>query len=208
MTRTLCLEVTNMQNRDTSFPYWPYSESTAIGSHIHHQGLFFTSKALVKILRNQISQKWGNPIPCNGGGWVNIDHILSREGAFPQDRYKKSDKFQIIAECIRSEDRKARKPRLQILAAKFDQEIHMETMTGLIAAGWSKNDIDWVRREHGGWWQPWCIRASSGHSDFGFAPAELCNSPEHVRSLGRSISRDKAISPGRHHFERYRSWRQ
>ena len=29
----------------------------------------------------------------------------------------------------------------------------METMTGLIAAGWSKNDINWVRREHGGWWQ-------------------------------------------------------
>ena len=28
----------------------------------------------------------------------------------------------------------------------------------------------------GNMWQPWCIRASSGHSDFGFArPAELCN---------------------------------
>ena len=68
---------------------------------------------------------------------------------------------QIIAECIRSEDRRARKPRLQILAAKF-----------YIAAGWTKNDIDWVRREHGGWWQPWCIRASSGR----FArPAKLGN---------------------------------
>ena len=120
-------------------------------------------------------QKWGNPIPCNGGGWVNIDHILSREDAFPQDRYKKNDRFQIIAKCIRSEDRKAPKPRLQIFAAKFDQEIDMETMTSLKAAGWSKNDIDWVRREHGGWWQPWCMRAS-GHSVFGFArPAELCN---------------------------------
>ena len=107
---------------------------------------------------------------------MNIDHILSREGTFPQDRYKKSDNFQIIAVCIRSEDRKARKPRLQILAAKFDQEIDMETMTGLIAAGWSKNDIAGVRRKHGIWWQRWCIRASSGHSDFGFArPAELCN---------------------------------
>ena len=49
-------------------------------------------------------------------------------------------------------------------------------MEGLIAAGWTKKDIDWIRHEHGGWWQPWCIRASSGHSDFGFArPAELCN---------------------------------
>ena len=49
-------------------------------------------------------------------------------------------------------------------------------MTGLIAAGWTKDNIDWIRREHGGWWQPCCIRASSGHSDFGFArPAELCN---------------------------------
>ena len=82
----------------------------------------------------------------------------------------------MVAECIRSEDRKARKPRLQILAAKFDQEIDMETMPGLIAAGWAENDIDWIRREHGGWWQPWCIRASSGHSDFGFArPAQPCN---------------------------------
>ena len=154
----------------------PYHEYTAFGSNIHHQGLYFTSKALVKILRHQIGQKWGNSIPCNGGGWVNIEHILSRESAFPQDRCKKSDKFQTVAECIRSEDRKARKPRLQILAAKFDQDIDMETMAGLIAAGWAKNDIDWICREHGGWWQPWCIRASSGHSDLGFArPAELCN---------------------------------
>ena len=82
----------------------------------------------------------------------------------------------MITDCIRSEDRKARKPRLQTLAAKFDQVIDMETMEGLIAAGWSKNGVDWIRREHGGWWQPWCIRASSGHSDFGLArPAELCN---------------------------------
>ena len=79
----------------------------------------------------------------------------------------------MIAECIRSEDRRARKPRLQILAAKFDQEIDAETIEGLIAAGWTKKDIDWIRRKHGG---PCCIRASSGHSDFGFArAAELCN---------------------------------
>ena len=130
----------------------------------------------MKILRHQTGQKWGNSIPCNGGGWVGIDHIPNRKSVFLQDRYKKSDRFQMIAECIRSEDRRARKPRLQILAAKFDQEIDMETMAGLIAAGRTKKDIDWIRREHGGWWQPWCIRASSGHSDFGFArPAELCN---------------------------------
>ena len=160
-----------MQNRDTSFPYQPYNEYTAFGSNIHHQDLFFTSKALVKILRHQVGQKWGNSIPCNGGGWVDIDHILNRESAFPQDRYKKSDRFQMIAESIRSEDRRARKPRLQILAAKFDQEIDMDR-----SHSWTKKDIDWIRREHGGWWQPWCIRASSGHSDFGFArPAELCN---------------------------------
>ena len=63
-----------------------------------------------------------------------------------------------------------------MLAARFDQEIDIESMTGLIAAGWTKDNIDWICREHGGWWQPWRIRASSGHSDFGFArPAELCN---------------------------------
>ena len=40
---------------------------------------------------------------------MNIDHILEREDASPQNRYKKSDRFQIIAECVRSEDRRARK---------------------------------------------------------------------------------------------------
>ena len=115
-------------------------------------------------------------MPCNGGGWVDIDHVLSREDMFPQDRCDKSGRFQIIAECIRSDDRRARKPRRQILAARFDQEIDNDSMTGLIEAGWAKDNIDWVRREHGGWWQPWFFRASPGHSDFGFArPAELCN---------------------------------
>ena len=172
----LHLEVMNMQNRNTSFPYWPYKDYTAFGSYMHHSNLFHTSKALVRILRHQIGQKRGNPIPCNGGGWVDIDDILCREDAFPQDRSRKSDIFQFIAECIRSQDRKARKPRLQILAARFDQVIDDESMAGLIAAGWTKNNIDWIRRERGGWWQPWCIRASSGHSDFGFArPDELCN---------------------------------
>ena len=174
--KKLHLEVMNMQNRDTSFPYRPYNEYTAFGPNIHHQDLYFTSKALVKILRHQIGQKWGNSIPCNGGGWVDIDHVLNRDSAYPQERCKQSDRFQMIAECIRLEDRRARKPRLQILAAKFDQEIDADTMEGLMAAGRTKKDIDWIRREHGGWWQPWCIRASSGHSDFGFArPAELCN---------------------------------
>ena len=75
------LEVINMQNRDTSFPYWSCKDYTAFGSNIHHIDLSYTSKALVKILRHQIGQKRGNPIPCNSGGWVNIHHILSREDA-------------------------------------------------------------------------------------------------------------------------------
>ena len=41
--------VMNMQNRDTSFPYWPYKDYTAFGSNIHHSNLFYTSEALVKI---------------------------------------------------------------------------------------------------------------------------------------------------------------
>ena len=64
--RGVHLEVMNMQNRDTCFPYWPYSEYTAFGSRIHHGDLFYTSKALVKILRHQIGQKWGNPMVEDG----------------------------------------------------------------------------------------------------------------------------------------------
>ena len=70
-----------------------------------------------------------------------------REDVFPHNRYKKSDRFQIIAKCIRSEDRRARKPRLQILAARLDQEIDIDLITGLIAAGWTKGNIDWIRHE-------------------------------------------------------------
>ena len=110
------LEVMNVQSQDTSFPYWPYKGYTAFGSNIHHSDLFHTSKALVKILRRKIGAKRGNPIPCNGGGWVNIDHILDREDVFPQNRYNKSDRFQIIAECIRSEDRRAWIPRLELIS--------------------------------------------------------------------------------------------
>ena len=112
---------------------------------------------LVKILRRQIRAKRGNSIPCNGGGWVNIDYIPDREDVFSQYRCRKGDRLQIIAECVRSEDRKARKPRLQILAARFDQEIDIGSIKVLIAAGWTKESIDWIRREHNGWWQPWCI---------------------------------------------------
>ena len=151
------LEVMSMQNRDTSFPYWPYNEYTAFGSTNSHGDMFHTPKALVRTLRHQIGAKRGNAIPCNGGGWVNIDHILDREDVFPQYRYKKSDIFQIIAECVRSEDQRARKPRLQILSARFDQEIDIGSIQSLIAAGWAKESIDWIRREHNGWWQPWCI---------------------------------------------------
>ena len=97
---------------------------------------------------------------------MNIDHILSREDAFAQDRYRKSDKFQIIAECIRSEDRRARKPRLQIVAARFDQEIDIESMSGLIAAG-GQHRLGSSRARR--------TVATMVHSS-GFArPAELCN---------------------------------
>ena len=87
-----------------------------------------TSKALVKILRHQIGAKRGNSIPCNGGGWVNIGHILDCEDVFPQYRYRKGDRFQIIAECIRSEDRKARKPRLQTSPANNGKRLPRHAM--------------------------------------------------------------------------------
>ena len=124
-----------------------HKDYTAFGSNIHRSDLFYTSKALVKI---QIGQKRGNPLPCNGGGWVNIDHILSREDAFPQDRCRSNDKFQITAERVRSEDRRARKPRLQ-------------------THGWTMDSS-----------RAWRMVATIVHSSivgtFGFwFPAELCN---------------------------------
>ena len=104
----LHLEVMSMQNRDTSFPYLPYNEYTAFGYNIHHSNW----------------PKVGEPYSLE---WRRMGEH--------RHRYKKSDKFQMIAECIRSEDRRhTRKPRLQVVAAKFDQEIDMETMAGLIAA--------------------------------------------------------------------------
>ena len=128
-------EGTTLGSHEHAEPRHKFSPSAVQRVHsvwVQHVPPRHIPHVIVKILRHQIGQKWGNSIPCNGGGWVDIDHILSRESAFPQDRYKKSGRFQMIAECIRSEDRKARKPRLQILAAKFDQVIDIETMEGLI----------------------------------------------------------------------------
>ena len=39
------LEVMNMQNRDTSFSYWPYKDYTAFGSSIHHSDLILYIKS-------------------------------------------------------------------------------------------------------------------------------------------------------------------
>ena len=135
---------------------------------ISHGDLFQTSKALVKILRHQTGAKRGNHIPCNGGGWVNIDRILDREDvrvpAASVQKGRQIPNHRRVHQVRRSESTEAEtaNPRCEIRPRD--------------AAGWTKENIDWIRRERNGWWQPWCVRASSGHSDFGFArPAKLCN---------------------------------
>ena len=63
-------------------------------SAVQCQDLYFTSKALVKVLRHQIGQKWGNSIPCNGGGWVDMDHVLNRvpAGTVQEERQIPNDR--------------------------------------------------------------------------------------------------------------------
>ena len=74
------LEVRNMPNRDTSFPYWPYNEYMAFGSIVNPSDLFQTSKVLVKILRRQIGQRGGT---LSLQGWRMGEH---RPHAGPRGR--------------------------------------------------------------------------------------------------------------------------
>ena len=92
------LEVMNMQSRDTSFPYWPYKSLHGIWIPHPPGRLIPRIKSAGEGPTPPNRPNEQNPIPCNGGGWVNIDRILDREDAFPQNRYKKSDRFQIIAD--------------------------------------------------------------------------------------------------------------
>lgn len=104
---------------------------------------------------------------------MNIEEILRRNDIFPKDWC--NDKWFIaIIDVIRRHERSGRKPRFQILAARFDQEIDHADTRKIIESGWSQGGVN--RVHHNGWWQPWRVRATSGRSEFKFArPAELWN---------------------------------
>ena len=161
----LHLEVMSMQNRDTSFPYRLQHSPPRLVPHVkstREEDPLTSNRTKVGELYSLQWRRMGGHRPHpESRERVPAAGSVQEEGQIPNDRR--------VHQIGGSESTKAE-------TAKFDQEIDTETMEGLIAAGWSKSDIDWIRREHGGWWQPWCIRASSGHSDFGLArPAELCN---------------------------------
>ena len=175
-------------SRDTSFPYWLYSEYTAFGSNISHIDLF-------QILRHQIGAKLYSLQWWRMGEHRPHPGPRGRVPAVPVQKGRQIPNHRRVHQVRRSE---ARKPRLQILASRFDQEIDIGSRTGLIAAGWTKE------RSRAQRMVATMVRSSIVRT-FELRIRSSCCAlqnfvPEHVRSLGRSIPRDKAISPGRHHF--------
>ena len=77
-----------------------------------------------------------------------------------------------IMEVIKWQESGHKKSRFQILAARFPSIMNPNDARAarqeLAYMGVDQDEIDAVFGRRDGWYRPWCIRATTGHSDFGF----------------------------------------
>ena len=100
------------------------------------------SHDLCRVLRHKISSCRGSAFRCDEGGWVDIDAVI--------------------------DDKKS---RFQVLAARFPSIMNPNDRAAreeMTKAGLDRDDIDRMFNRCEGWYRPWCIRVTTGHSDFGF----------------------------------------
>ena len=75
-------------------------------------------------------------------------------------------------EVIKWQESGHRKSRFQVLAARFPSIMNPNDMKAakeeLSYLGLDRNNIERVFNRCDGWFRPWCIRVTTGHSDFGF----------------------------------------
>ena len=84
----------------------------------------------------------------------------------------RAKRYMGIMEVIKWQESGHKKSRFQVLAVRFpsimnpnDTRAAREEMTN---AGVDRDDIDRMFNRCDGWYRPWCIRVTTGHSDFGF----------------------------------------
>ena len=131
------------------------------------------SHDLCRVLRHKIGNCRGSAFRCDEGGWVDIDAVIDDRNSdiFPPTT-SRAKRYMGIMEVIKWQESGHKKSRFQVLAARFpsimnpnDTRAAREEMAN---AGVGRGDIDRMFNRCDGWYRPWCIRVTTGHSDFGF----------------------------------------
>ena len=93
-----------------------------------------------------------------------------------------------IMEVIKWQEFGYKKSRFQILAARFPSIMNPNDARAarqeLAYMGVDQDETDAV---FGGWYRPWCIRATTGHSDFGFMSSSALANRYSAR-MGNSLA--------------------
>ena len=147
------------------------------------------SHDLCRVLRHKIGSCRGSAFRCDEGGWVDIDAVIDdrNNDIFPPNT-SRAKRYMGIMEVIKWQESGSKKSRFQVLAARFpsimnpnDTRAAREEMT---KAGMDRDDIDRMFNRCDGWYRPWCIRVTTGHSDFGFMSSANRYSARMGDSLG------------------------
>ena len=131
------------------------------------------SHNLCRVLRHKIGDCRGSVFRCDEGGWVDIDAVIDDRNCdiFPPSTAK-AKRYMGIMEVIKWQESGQKKSRFQILAARFPSIMNPNDMKAareeMNQAGLDRDDIDRMFNRCDGWYRPWCIRVTTGHSDFGF----------------------------------------
>ena len=131
------------------------------------------SHNLCRVLRHKIGNCRGSVFRCDEGGWVDIDAVIDdrNNDIFPPST-SRAKRYMGIMEVIKWQESGQKKSRFQVLAARFPSVMNPNDMKAareeMNYAGLDRDDIDRMFNRCDGWYRPWCIRVTTGHSDFGF----------------------------------------
>ena len=131
------------------------------------------SHNLCRVLRHKIGNCRGSVFRCDEGGWVDIDAVIDdrNNDIFPPST-SRAKRYMGIMEVIKWQESGHKKSRFQVLAARFPSIMNPNDMRAareeMNNAGLDRDDIHRMFNRCDGWYRPWCIRVTTGHSDFGF----------------------------------------
>ena len=175
------------------------------------------SHNLCRVLRHKIGNCRGSVFRCDEGGWVDIDAVIDdrNNDIFPPST-SRAKRYMGIMEVIKWQESGHKKSRFQVLATRFPSVMNPNDMKAareeMNYAGLDRDDIDRMFNRCDGWYRPWCIRITTGHSDFGFMsssalatrysarmgdfsrrsiPCDVCGEPAKHRTLWASPRRDR-----------------